>query len=108
MTYHYQLTCVSRSSSIHELMIGLDEAAVLSGLHPEMIEEFLRGSLIHGFKDPHGKIYFDQAAISRLRKIAQLQQREHASLRTIRYITGLLDSLDAREQELQTLREQLR
>ncbi len=108
MTYRYQLTCISRSSSLQELMIDLDEAAALSGLHPEMIEEFLRGALIHGFKDPHGNIYFDQTAVSRLRKIAQLQQREHASLRTIRYITGLLDSLDARERELRSLREQLR
>ncbi len=108
MNYRYQLTCISRSTSLPELMIDLDEAAVLSGLHPEMIEEFLRGSLIHGFTDSHGNIYFDQTAVSRLRKIAQLQQREHASLRTIRYITGLLDSLDARERELRSLREQLR
>ncbi|MBT8037886.1 MAG: hypothetical protein KJO21_10110 [Verrucomicrobiae bacterium] len=108
MTYCYQLTRISRSSRFRELMIDLNEAAELSDLHPEMIEEFLRGSLIQGFKDSHGKIYFDQAGISRLRKIAQLQQREHASLRTIRYIIGLLDCLDAREQELQTLRELLR
>lgn len=108
MTYLYQLTCVSQSSSFQELMTDLDEAVRLSGLHPEMIEEFLRASLVRGFKGPQDEIYFDQAGISRLRHIAQLQQRDHTSLRTIRYITRLLDSLDAKEQELISLREQLR
>jgi len=108
MTYRYQLTCVSRTPGFQELMTDLDEASQLSGLHPEMIEEFLRASLVRGFKGEHDEIFFDQAGISRLRHIAHLQQHEHAKLRTIRYITGLLDSLDAKERELQSLREQLR
>lgn len=106
MTYHYQLTCVSESAS--PLLSDLAEASDLCGLHPEMIEEFLRGHLVHGFKGSTGEIYFDQSGIARLRHIAYLRDHEHTSLRTLRYIVSLLDDLEAREQELRGLRERIR
>lgn len=108
MTYRYQLITVSRSSERDSVFTPLIEAAELTGLHPEMIEEFLRGQLVQAFEDPAGEILFDSSGIARLRQLAHLRQREQVSLRMTRYIIGLLDSLEAREQELHTLREQLR
>ncbi|MGJ8697065.1 MAG: chaperone modulator CbpM [Verrucomicrobiaceae bacterium] len=108
MTCHYQLITVSESSEPDSVFTSLSEAAEITGLHPEMIEEFLRGSLVHAFKDSAGVIFFDPSGITRLRQLAHLRQHEQISLRMTRYIASLLDSLEAREQELHTLREQLR
>jgi DNA-binding transcriptional MerR regulator len=108
MTYRYQLISLTESSRADSIFTDLGEASALCGLHPEMIEEFLRAHLVQAFKSPSGDIYFDQAGIARLRQIAHLREHEHVSLRMVRYIAGLLDSLEARELELRELRERLR
>lgn len=108
MKYRYQLTCISESSNFDTLLSPLEEAADLTGLHPEMIEEFLRAHLVDAFEGRSGKIYFDQAGIARLRHIAHLREHEHTSLRTLRYIVTLLDNLEAQEKEIRILRERMR
>ena len=108
MNYQYQLTCISDSAQARAYLSNLEEAADLCGLHPEMIKEFLRGNLVHAFENESGKIYFDTSGVSRLRQIAYLRNHEQIKFRTIRYITSLLDSLEAREKELLELRERLR
>ena len=108
MTYHYELTCISESVALESSYCELGEAAELCGLHPEMIDEFLRGNLVRAFQSQSGEVLFDQAGIARLRQIAHLREREQMNLRVIRYIVSLLDSLDAREAELRELRERLR
>ena len=108
MNYKYQLTCISESKQARAYLSNLQEAADLCGLHPEMIEEFLRGKLVQAFKNEQGNIYFDSSGVSRLRQIAYLREHEQIKFRTIRYITSLLDSLEAREKELLELRERLR
>lgn len=108
MTYQYKLTCISRTTAASNPLADLKEASDLCGLHPEMIEEFLRAGLVHGFQSEQGEIYLDQSGIARLRHIAYLRDHEHTSLRTLRYIVGLLDNLDALEREIRELRERLR
>ena len=108
MTYHYELTCISESVASDSSFCELAEAADLCGLHPEMIEELLRGHLVRAYQSQGGTVLFDHAGISRLRQIAHLREHEQMSLRVIRYIVGLLDSLDSREAELRELRERLR
>ena len=108
MEHHYQLTCVSEATSRHHPLANLQEASDLCGLHPEMIEEFLRASLVRAFAGSPGELFFDQAAIARLRHIAYLRDHEQTSLRTLRYIVSLLDNLNAMESEVRDLRERLR
>ncbi|MDA7882449.1 MerR family transcriptional regulator [Akkermansiaceae bacterium] len=108
MTHHYELTCISESVAREASFCELEEAASLCGLHPEMVEEFLRGHLVRAFQSRGGTILFDHAGISRLRQIAHLREHEQMSLRVIRYIVGLHDALDSREAELRELRERLR
>ena len=108
MPYRYELITIAESSSVDSLLTSLHEAAELSNLHPEMIEEFLRGHLVTAYKNPKGEIYFDPSGISRLRQLAHLHQHEQTSLRMLRYIATLLDGLDAREQEIRELRERFR
>ena len=108
MTYRYELISIAESSSVDSLLTGLDEAAALSGLHPEMIEEFIRGQLVTAYKTPEGDIYFDQSGIARLRQLEYLREHEQTSLRMMRYITTLLDGLESREREIRELRERFR
>jgi hypothetical protein len=108
MDYHYELTCVSEATSRHHPLASLQEASDLCGLHPEMIEEFLRASLVRAFEGRQGELFFDQSGIARLRHIAYLRDHEQTSLRTLRYIVSLLDNLDALENEVRGLRERLR
>jgi len=108
MTDHYELTCISESVASESSFCELNEAANLCGLHPEMIEEFLRGHLVQAYQSEGGTVLFDHAGIFRLRQIAHLRDHEQMSLRVIRDIVGLLDSLDSREAELRELRERLR
>jgi DNA-binding transcriptional MerR regulator len=108
MTYRYQLISLSETCRVDSNFTTLSEASELCGLHPEMIEEFLRGELVRASKTLNGEIYFDPSGISRLRQLAHLREDEHMSLRMVRYVAGLLDSIDYQEQELRTLRERLR
>ena len=108
MTYQYQLTCISESEQAIAYLSNLQEAAELCDLHPEMIEELLRGSLVHGFTNKKGAIYFDSSGVSRLRQIAYLRDHEQDKFRPIRTLTRPPDSLEAREKELYKLRERLR
>jgi DNA-binding transcriptional MerR regulator len=108
MDSHYELTCISEVSLPHHPLASLEEASDLCGLHPEMIEEFLRASLVQAFEGNGGELLFDQSGIARLRHIAHLRDHEHTSLRTLRYIVSLLDNLNALEREVRQLRERLR
>lgn len=89
-----------------ERIFSLEQTADLTGMHTEMILEFVRADLIHvqlSEEEPQ----FDEAALVRIRHIENLRQ-EHVNLRTVCYIIHLLDQLEASDRELRALRERLR
>ncbi len=53
MDSHYELTCISEVSLPHHPLASLEEASDLCGLHPEMIEEFLRAFSVQGGLNLH-------------------------------------------------------
>jgi DNA-binding transcriptional MerR regulator len=108
MNIHYELTTITSQVVAERALLDLDEAADLSGLHPQMIEEYSRGHLVTAVKNQQGALYFDQAGIFRLRQIAQLTEQQGVNIRLVRYITTLLDTLDTQDLELRELREKLR
>ncbi|MCP5535808.1 MAG: MerR family transcriptional regulator [Akkermansiaceae bacterium] len=108
MSSHYPITPITGIADDDDALIELTDAADICGLHPEMVEEFLRGGLVSAFRSEEEIIYFDPSGLTRLRQISHFRHYEHANLRTIRYILNLLDTLDSREQELRELRERLR
>ena len=92
-----------------ETVFDLTQTSELSGMHPEMILEFVRADLIHVLSSGPGDApLFDYPALARLRQIEHFRQRENLNLRTVRYIVHLLDRLESADQELRDLREQLR
>lgn len=92
-----------------ETVFDLERASDLSGLHPEMILEFLRAGLVHAHRPgEEGGPQFDEIAITRLRQIERLRRREGVSLRTLCLIMRLLDRIEDLDGELRTLRERMR
>ena len=104
----YQLSRITQARGERVTFITLVEAADQSGLHPEMVEEFLRGRLVTAFCNEAGEVLFDQNGVFRLRQIAHFRLQKHTDLKTLRFITSLLDALEARELENRRLRELLR
>lgn len=88
---------------------SLREAAVLSGMHPQMILEFVRAGYVPllGYEET-GNPIFGEDGVLRLREIEELRSWHGIGLRAIRYIVHLLDRLESAEQEVRRLREQLR
>ena len=90
-------------------LFNLEAAAELSGLHPEMILEFLRAHFVKvAHRTTHGDLFFDYNGIRRLRQIQYLRKRHHVNLHTIQLFVRLLDQLAASEQELRELRNRMR
>ncbi|MDQ8188986.1 hypothetical protein [Roseibacillus persicicus] len=88
--------------------IDLEEAARCCELHPEMIEEFVRGHFVTAHRDEEGQLIFDAGGLLRLRQISILQREGRASLKILRYIVSLIEELELKDEELRKLREQNR
>ena len=89
--------------------VSLQNASELSGMHPEMILEVIRGKLIRTVhEDDRGNLFFDAEAIYRLRQIEYLRTQQQTHMRTIRMIIQLLDRAEAAEKELRWLRQRVR
>ena len=87
--------------------VDLDTVADLSGLHPEMIEEFVRADVVSGFLY-RGAVYFDENGLYRLRQIRALHIDSGLNIRTVRLIIDLIDRLEYAENEVHRLRERMR
>lgn len=85
--------------------VDLEEAARCCEIHPEMIEEFVRGHFVTAHHDEEGRLVFDASGLLRLRQISILQREGRASLKILRYIVSLIDELEFKEEELRKLRE---
>jgi hypothetical protein len=84
----------------------LERAAELCDMHPEMILEYARAQVVNLVQK--GELYhLDSRAIHRLRQIAVLREERGMSLRSIRFVMGLMERLDAAERELRVLRDRL-
>jgi hypothetical protein len=103
MKTRYQLICISRNTDLAEL----DEAARLSGMHPEMIEVFLRARIVSSKLDDNGVPRIAPDGIERLCQIQHMRKQGRPVLRNIRLIFSLTDRLAKTECELRQLRSQL-
>lgn len=103
MKTRYQLICITRNTHLAEL----DEAARLSGMHPEMIEIFLRAGIVRPEHDGNGTPRIAPDGIERLRQIQQMRRQGRPVLRNIRLVFSLTDQLERIECELHEIRSQL-
>jgi len=99
------LTIETQTGSTH--LFALSEASEMSGMHPEMIDEFLRAHLLRAVAYEKDVPLFDVSCIYRMRQIENLRIQQHANLRTIRLIVELMDRLETAEDELRRLRNRI-
>lgn len=99
----YQLICTTWNTDLTEL----EEAAQLSGMHPEMIEVFLRAGIVRSEADGKGVRYIGRDGIERLCQIQRMRKQRRPVLRYIRLVFALTDRLVKTERELQELRNLL-
>ena len=90
-----------------ERIVSLEEASEQTGMHPEMILEFVRAEFVRVEESSEEDLRFDESALRRLRQIEELRH-EHGHFRTVRFILHLLDRLEETDRELRALRERLR
>ncbi len=99
----YQLICTSRKADVTDL----DGASRLSGMHPEMIEVFLRAGIVRSETDGNGIPCIDPNGIERLCQIQRIRRQGRPVLRNIRLIFSLADQLAETRNELSELRNRL-
>jgi len=95
--------------SVSNQLFDLETASQLTGMHPDLIQEFVNGSLAPtAGTDSDGLPLFGEDGICRLRILADLRSREKLSLRMIRVFCHLLDRLTRAEAEIRFLRNHQR
>jgi hypothetical protein len=99
----YQLICTTRKSHVTDL----DGAAMLSGMHPEMIEVFVRAGIVRAETDGNGGTCIDPNGIERLCQIQRMRRHGRPVLRNIRLVFALTDQLVKTRRELHELRSKL-
>ena len=85
----------------------LTEVAYRAGLHPELIDKFIRLGLIE-FSDrtDDGELLFDSEVIPLIRRILRLRNElgvNYAGVGVILELTARLDALEARIRELENI-----
>lgn len=90
-------------------LFDIQSAAEASGMHPEMILEFLRAGVVSAVhQSKSGDYYFDDLGIRHLRQIESLRTDQSLSLHVICLLMRLLNRAEAAEGEVRRLREFIR
>ncbi len=84
---------------------GLEEAAELAGLHPEMLRYYCRLGLVGEARArPEAELIFDDDALYELRRFEQYRRQHHVDRHTLRLICSLKHEVERLQAELRFLR----
>ena len=98
----YQYECRPLSGSL----VTLKELSRLTGVHPEMIGNFMKWGLV----DPEctePELRFSEEAVCRIRRIVRLRNDLGINLAGVGLVLDLLERIDSLEQEIMRLRSRL-
>jgi len=84
--------------------LALDDVALHAGMHPALIERLVECGLVTPVEQEGGQLFFDPAAVSRLRTISQLREALGVNLAGISVVLDLIDKLCTAQRENATLR----
>jgi DNA-binding transcriptional MerR regulator len=88
-------------------LLSLDALAAHAGVHPTLVEEFVRFGLIEPAEREGGKLLFEFSVISRLRTICRLRESLGINLAGVAVVLDLLDKYCALQRENEWLRSRL-
>ena len=73
--------------------LSLEEFAVLSGLHPDLIRRLVALGLIDAHPGPAGELWFDPDALAALARVQRLRAGFALNYAAIGLVTDLLDRI---------------
>ena len=88
-------------------LLSLDALAAHAGVHPSLIEQFVQFGLIEPIERRDTTLFFDDAAVPRLRTIRRLRESLGINLPGVAVVLDLLDKFCALQRENERLRARL-
>ena len=80
--------------------LSLEEFAVLSGLHPDLIRRLVNLGLIEAGRDPAGALWFSRNELAAVARVQRLRAGFALNYAAIGLVTDLLDRIAALETAL--------
>ena len=80
--------------------LSLEEFAVLSGLHPDLIRRLVALGLIEGHRDAVGALWFSRSELAALARVQRLRAGFALNYAAVGLVTDLLDRIAVLEAAL--------
>ena len=80
--------------------LSLEEFAVLSGLHPDLIRRLVALGLIEAHRDPAGALWFSRSELAAVARVQRLRAGFALNYAAIGLVTDLLDRIAVLEAAL--------
>jgi DNA-binding transcriptional MerR regulator len=103
MAIRYQIVLCPRASE----RLALEALAARAGLHPALVEQFVKFGLLEPAEREGRELLFEVSAVSRLRTIRRLREALGINLAGVAVVLDLLDKYCALQRENELLRSRL-
>jgi chaperone modulatory protein CbpM len=80
--------------------LSLEEFAVLSGLHPELIRRLIALGLIEAHRDPAGALWFSRSELAAVARVQRLRAGFSLNYAAVGLVADLLDRIAVLEAAL--------
>ena len=80
--------------------LSLEEFAMISGLHPDLIRRLIAVGLIEGRRDPAGALWFSRGELAAVARVQRLRASFALNYAAIGLVTDLLDRIAVLEAAL--------
>jgi chaperone modulatory protein CbpM len=80
--------------------LSMEEFAVLSGLHPDLIRRLVVLGLIEAYRDPAGQFWFSRGELAAVARVQRLRAGFALNYAAIGLVTDLLDRIAVLEAAL--------
>jgi chaperone modulatory protein CbpM len=81
-------------------LLSLQEFAVLSGLHPDLIRRLVALGLIEAYRDAAGQLWFSRSELAAVARVQRLRAGFALNYAAIGLVTDLLDRISVLETAL--------
>ena len=89
---------------IRPARLSLDEFAVATGLHPDLIKRLLALGVVEATRDPAGDLWFSRSQVAAVARVQRLRAGFALNYAAISLVTDLLDRIAVLEAALRGAR----